>query len=161
MAAALPNALPGRTVPPPNWHFTIRFLGEIDPARAGQIADALAATTLPPSFGATLSGLGAFPAVVRARTLWLGVGRGADQFSRLAAAVNLALVAAGVAGELRPFSPHLTLARLDRPADLSRLIDDHRASPVSFLVDAIVLFRSDLGGGPPRYTELKRIVLHP
>jgi 2'-5' RNA ligase len=147
-------------VPPANWHFTLRFLGELESARAEQIAGALAATVLRPPFGAELAGLGAFPSASRARTLWLGLSRGAAEFSRLAAAVDLALTACGVGTEVRPFSCHLTLARLDRPADLSRLIAGHPVLPVPFSVEAVMLFRSDLGGGPPRYTALERFPLH-
>jgi RNA 2',3'-cyclic 3'-phosphodiesterase len=147
-------------VPPSNWHFTLRFLGEVEPGSAEQISGAMTRTALPPAFDAALGGLGAFPSPYRARTLWLGLSRGAAQFSRLSGAVDLALASAGVAAaDTRPFSPHLTIARLDRPADLTRLIAGHGASPIPFSVDALLLYRSDLGGGPPRYTELGRFPL--
>jgi 2'-5' RNA ligase len=147
-------------VPPSNWHFTLRFLGEIEPGSAEQISDAIGRAALPPAFHAELGRLGAFPFPYRARTLWLGLSRGAARFSRLSGAVDLALASAGVAAaDARPFSPHLTLARLDRPADLSGLIAGYGASPIPFSVDALLLYRSDLGGGPPRYTELGRFPL--
>lgn len=156
----MPGALPGRLVPPSNWHFTIRFLGELELARGELVASGIAGTALPPPFDAELSGLGAFPTPARARTLWLGLSRGGAQFTRLAAAVDVALAALGVAADARPFSPHLTLARLDPPGDLTRLITGPWRSAIPFRVESVVLYRSELGHGPPRYTELKRIVLH-
>ena len=160
LAAALPGALPGRPVPPSNWHFTIRFLGQLASDAVEQVAGGIDRAELPGPFDAELGGLGAFPSAARARTLWLGLNRGGAQFTRLAAAVDGVLAGLGVAAEARPFSPHLTLARLDPPGDLTRLVAGSGRSPIPFRVDSLVLYRSELGQGPPRYTELKRIVLH-
>jgi len=151
--------LPGRPVPPRNWHFTVRFLGELEPQRGEQIANTLAGADLPQPFNAELSGLGAFPTPVRARTLWLGLSLGGAQFTRLVTAVDSALTALGIAAVARAFSPHLTLARLDPPGDLRRLMASPWRSPIPFRVDSVVLYRSELGQGPPRYTELERISL--
>jgi RNA 2',3'-cyclic 3'-phosphodiesterase len=156
----LPGALPGRPVPPANWHFTLRFLGQLEPARAELVASGIAGSELPRPFDAELSGLGAFPSPARGRTLWLGLSRGDTQFSRLAASVDGVLVGLGVAVEARPFSPHLTLARLDPPGDLTHLIAGPWPSPIPFRVDSVVLYRSELGHGPPRYAELMRFPLH-
>lgn len=146
--------LPGRAVPPASWHLTLRFLGSTDAARHRRIVDELARIDPPPPFDLTLAGLGAFPRARQAKVLWTGVGQGADALCALASSIEEAAVRAGFAPEPKPFSPHVTLRRLDPPADLRATIE--RAPPFRgrMRVDAFVLFRSHLGGGPPRYEPL-------
>ena len=57
--------------------------------------------------------------------------------------------------EDRPYRPHLTLARLKKPADVSALIE---STPVSLegRVVGITLYESVLGKNGPRYTPLAR-----
>ncbi|HMZ18552.1 MAG TPA: RNA 2',3'-cyclic phosphodiesterase, partial [Blastocatellia bacterium] len=57
-----------------NFHLTLRFLGEVEEARLGEIrrvCDETAATVS--SFTLRLSGAGAFPNVRQPRVLWAGV----------------------------------------------------------------------------------------
>jgi RNA 2',3'-cyclic 3'-phosphodiesterase len=112
-----------------------------------------------PRFGLSLSRLGAFPRPARATVLWVGVGEGEAELHALAAKVEAAAVRAGYAPEPKPYSPHLTLSRLNPPADLRRAID--AASPFGgrMTVDGFILFRSHLGGGPPRYERVEHYPL--
>jgi 2'-5' RNA ligase len=140
-------------------HLTLRFLGptplEQVPA-LGRGADAVAAAHGP--FEVTLAGAGAFPTLRRPRTLWLGLGVGADGLTGLAAGLDAALAAELGPGERRPFSPHLTIARTDglrQGAEAARALTVAAADREwSFTADRIVLFRSHLGGGPARYEAL-------
>jgi 2'-5' RNA ligase len=159
LRAAFGERLPGRAVPPANWHLTLRFLGSTDAARHRHIVDALSRIEPPPPFDLTLAGLGAFPRAGRAKVLWIGVGEGADELRALAASIESAAVRAGFAPEPKPFSPHLTLSRLDPPADLRPIIEAAPPFTGRMRVDAFVLFRSHLGGGPPRYEPLDRFPL--
>jgi len=159
LRAAFGERLPGRAVPAANWHLTLRFLGSTDAARHRGIVDELGRIDPPPPFDLTLSGLGAFPRAGRAKVLWIGADEGADALRALAASVEAAAVRAGFAPEPKPFSPHLTLSRLDPPADLRRIIESAPSFTGRMRVDAFVLFRSHLGGGPPRYEPLDRFPL--
>ncbi|MDH5372463.1 MAG: RNA 2',3'-cyclic phosphodiesterase, partial [Acidimicrobiia bacterium] len=109
--AAIGGALPGTVVPPPNWHLTLRFLGDVDPVGYDRLLMELAGADLGPAFEVALDGLGAFPRTARATVLWTGVSDGSDPLNRLAGRVEKACVGAGFGPEERPFHAHLTLSR--------------------------------------------------
>lgn len=114
-------SIPGRPVPPPNWHLTLRFIGKVDEVRYQRWLGAIDSAALPSPFRVTLGGLGAFPRPARATVLWVGVE--GDQLSDLATVVDEAAAEAGLGGEERPFRPHLTISRVRPPADVRPLID--------------------------------------
>ena len=151
---ALKTDIPGAVwVKPPALHLTLRFLGDpIDPIRLTPIRTALASVKAAP-FPLTLRGTGRFPSGDRrpARVLWVGM---ADQpaLTALQAAVEQALVPLGFAPEDRPFSPHITLARLKGEGSVARFLDRHgafRAEP--FTVSEFHLVSSTLTPGGPNY----------
>jgi len=140
-------------------HLTLRFLGPtpedlVAPLRAG--ADALASAVAP--FEVQLDGGGAFPSLAQPRSLWVGVGDGADRLARLADGLTAAAGECGLVLDTRPFAPHLTIARTDgvRLGHVAAhaLATAAAGLDVRFTVDRIVLFRSLLGGGPARYEPL-------
>lgn len=145
-----------RATPPANLHATLRFLGDTGDAAAARIDDALARHPLPLPFTVELAGLGAFPRPGRASVLWLGFGEGREALVALADAVSAALAEVGTPPDPRPFHPHVTLARARSPLDLSVGIE--RLPPVTapFTVEEVVLFRSHLGSGAPRYEAVRR-----
>ena len=159
LAATVGDRLPGRAVPPANWHLTLRFLGSTDAERHRRIVDELARIAPPPPFDLSFAGLGAFPRAGRATVLWIGVGDGADELRALAASAEAAAVRAGFAPEPKPYSPHLTLSRLRAPADLRPLVESAAPFGGRMRVDAFVLFRSHLGNPAPRYEPLQRFPL--
>jgi 2'-5' RNA ligase len=156
---SFPPGLPGRVVPPENWHLTLRFLGATLPEAAERIRGELGAAALGAPFDARLRELGAFPRPARATVVWLGVREGADEVRRLAEVVGDALGRAGVPPEERSFSAHLTLARLPRPSDVRPLLDAGRDVETRMRIEEVVLFRSQLGNGPPRYEPIQRLPL--
>ncbi|MCA1836889.1 MAG: hypothetical protein LC721_11420, partial [Actinobacteria bacterium] len=92
-----------------------------------------------------------------ARVLWYGIGAGAPELDRLAAAVRRAV---GVE-PTSPFRGHLTLVRPVGRASLA-LTDAQlaRTAPESDVrVDTMHLMRSHLGHGPARYESLAPIRL--
>lgn len=148
------GGLPGRPVRAENWHVTLRFLGDTDAARHAALVDALAAAHLGAAFDLSLGAPGAFPRPARASVLWVGVGDGEQRVRELAAICEDAAVRAGFAAERRPFAPHLTVSRIDPPADVRSTIAGAAPVDARMRVDGITLFRSHLGGGPPRYERL-------
>ena len=154
------RALPGRAVVPANWHFTLRFLGDTSRADAERLREELRAAPLGDSFTAGFGRLGAFPRPRRASVLWIGVDEGADALRALAAGVERAAVRAGFAREEKPFRAHLTLARLQPPADVTAVVDAVAPYGGRLAVDCVILYRSHLGGGPPRYEAVERFALN-
>jgi RNA 2',3'-cyclic 3'-phosphodiesterase len=105
-------------------HLTLLFLGEISVERVGPIEAALApvaAATAP--FDLTVEGVGAFPSAERPRVVWVGVSRGREELTRLAARVREALRDEGEPDRRDAFVPHLTLFRVRSPADHRRAVD--------------------------------------
>lgn len=152
---ALRAPLPGaRWVGRPQMHLTLVFIGETD---RGAAAKAALEQVRAAPFELLLSGTGRFPPGSRQapRVLWVGV---APQPALLAlqAQVAAALAAAGFPAEGRPYSPHLTLARVKAEHPLpeaDRFLAAHagfRAGPVR--VESFRLYASDLTPQGARYT---------
>jgi len=151
-------------VPSHQFHFTLRFFGELDPAQVEAAAAALqrAAAETPP-FSLTVAGLGAFPNPSRPNVIWAGTGAGQARLVALARRLEDALAEAGFEREARPFKPHLTLGRVRQGADLGPLLREHLTRPPetygTWQVDRIVLMQSVLLPAGPRYSVLAAAAL--
>ncbi|HEY0152142.1 MAG TPA: RNA 2',3'-cyclic phosphodiesterase [Longimicrobium sp.] len=156
---ALPGGIPGRPVVPANWHLTLRFLGDTDAEQHRRLVEALEKAPLGPRFSMVLGGLGAFPRPRRAGVLWVGVDEGAAELKRVAALAEDAARQAGFPAEKKPFSPHLTISRLNPPRDVEPVVAAAPAFGGRMEVEGVVLFRSHLGSGPPRYEPLRTFAL--
>ncbi len=145
-------------VAPGNLHLTLKFLGQVAPARLDASAAALEGTVRgAAAFDAAVVGLGAFPTVTRPRVIWAGVSEGAPALSGVAARVDAALAALGFPPEARPFSPHVTLGRVRVAGHAPRLADLLGAAAYQdfgrMRVERVVLMESRLSRGGPRYSE--------
>lgn len=163
-----------RWIPESQLHFTLKFLGEIGDDRvaaaraataaaAGAVAEVAAREERDGGFRLSLEGLGAFPHRGPARVLWAGCGEGAAELTAVGAAVEQAFVAEGFPREERPFSPHLTLARVKDPdagRRLARALPTIPPEPFGAVrVCSLVLFRSELTPRGAEYTELLRVAI--
>jgi 2'-5' RNA ligase len=144
---------------PGNWHFTLRFLGSTSRRDLDQLVALLWGLRLGPAFDITLGGFGAFPSPRRAAVVWLGVTEGRTALARLAETVEAAVVRAGLPASEKPFSAHLTLSRLREKADVTAFTSGATPFEGRQAVTHAVLYRSFLGGGPPRYEALERFAL--
>ena len=151
---ALAHPLPGRPVRPENWHLTLYFLGEVDEPTTDRVIREVDGADRGPAFGVRWAGLGAFPRPRRATVLWIGLERGVEEAARLAAVVEEAVGLAGFPPETRPFRSHLTLSRLRPDQDVTAVLEAVPPVGLDMPVDRVVLLRSHLGPGGPRYEEL-------
>ncbi|GBD12936.1 RNA 2',3'-cyclic phosphodiesterase [bacterium HR24] len=102
-----------RWVRPEGIHLTLKFLGETPAARVQGIADALReAAAGTGAIALALDGLGTFGNRRGPRVLWVGLAGDLERLSRLQERVEEAMSRLGYPREGRPFSPHLTLARV-------------------------------------------------
>jgi 2'-5' RNA ligase len=150
---------PARWVRPEGMHITLKFLGEQPP----ELVDSLD-TVVPGALAALapvtvkLGGGGFFPHERRPRVAWVGGDAGA--LGTWAAAVEEAAAGFGVPREARPFSLHLTLARLERPWGVQAV--EHFRVAVGkwrfpeFNAGEAVLFQSELKPSGAVYTPLRR-----
>jgi len=146
-------------------HVTLRFLGQTDVARLGDLVREVgAATRGVERFALRLGAVGAFPSPRRPRVVAVGLEPVAP-LAALAAALERGVVAAGLPADPRPFRPHLTLARVRRgrrprlpePESLDAVTASVTAPGEAWEVVETVLFRSDLTPGGARYSPLERI----
>lgn len=159
MEMAGAKGLPGRATTPRNWHMTLWFLGDVTRDRFEMMSHYLSETPLGDVFRCRFGELGSFPRARRASVLWVGVSRGSRSLSSLAAGTREVVAGAGIPLSERPFSPHLTLSRIRPPQDLRAFLDSAPSAEVEMPVREVTVFRSHLGGGPPRYEALERFPL--
>ena len=151
--------LPGRVTPPRIWHMTLWFLGDTPRDRFEIMLHLLAEAPLGDAFRCRFAELGTFPRPKRASVLWVGVSKGAESLRALAAGAGEAVEGAGLRLSERPFSPHLTVSRLRPPQDLRALVESAPPAGGEMMVREVTVFRSHLGGGPPRYEVMERVSL--
>lgn len=137
----------------PAMHLTLSFLGDgIAPIRLTPIKTALGAIEAAP-FEIALRGVGRFPSQPKrpARVLWVGI-KDQPRLIALQAAVAGALAEVGFTPEDRPFSPHVTLARLKNGGRVDGFLDQHKAFRAEpFPVSEFHLFSSVLTPQGPNY----------
>jgi len=106
--------------PTANLHITTRFIGEWDEARLPELKAALEQIPRPGPLKIAIRGLGWFPNPHNPRVFYAGIQAPAA-LPDLVRNTNAALQPLGLPPEDKPFTPHLTLARVRRPTDLTRL----------------------------------------
>ena len=152
-------SVPLRFTPDDKLHLTLRFMAKVPPDQVDAIAHACEhAAASSPSFELALCRAGAFPTPRRATVLWLGPADPAPLVA-LGTRVNTAIDALGLPPEVRPLSPHLTIARCRRPQRLDALIDRLACVQMHFRVAELALVRSHLGSDSPRYEILRQSAL--
>ena len=138
--------IPGaRWVAPEQIHLTLAFLGEVDEETSKRLITRLAKIK-GAGFELCLTGTGCFPDRRRPRVVWVGV-KPEPGLLQLAEMVRETVLACGIPQEERPFSPHLTLARLKIPAsrELGVFLDQHMSVDLPhFAVKEFILFQSKL-----------------
>jgi 2'-5' RNA ligase len=150
-------------VAPERMHLTLRFIGEVDDRKAESIVAALRSPVALDPFDVRWDGLGSFPPRGAPRVLWVGVARGAAALTGAEKAVSERLASLGIPPENRPYSPHLTLARVREPAGLkaAALFDGLDGALGETQVNAITLFRSHLSPKGPTYVAMEKTALAP
>lgn len=161
------SAAPFRWAGSEQFHVTLAFLADVEERRIEDLVERLGrAAAKRTAFETAIAGGGAFPNAGRARVLWAGLDldeQGRTQIDRLATGCRAAANRAGVPVDGQRFRPHVTVARLGHPAEVSswvRLLDGY-AGP-RWVADRITLVESHLGEGPrgrPRYDRIEELLL--
>jgi 2'-5' RNA ligase len=94
-------------------HLTLNFLGDLPFSRLDDIKNAVAqAAVASDILELGLDGLGAFPNLERPHIVWVGLSGNVEKLSKIQKRLEQLLAGLGFSPEIRPFSPHLTLARV-------------------------------------------------
>lgn len=134
-------------------HVTLAFLAVVPDHKLDDLVERLqrAAHRRTP-VTTRVAGGGAFPHAAGARVLWAGLALdepGRTEVGRMATGARAAASRAGIAVEGQRFRPHLTVARLGRPTEVSswvRLLDAYEGP--AWTTTTISLVASHLGQGP-------------
>ena len=160
LRAAL-NASLVRWVPTGNVHLTLKFLGEVSPANLELLEQMLIAEVgHNRAFELKFGGLGAFPSLKRPRVIWIGI-QAPPGLETLQHGIEAATATLGYPAEQRPFTPHLTIGRVNKkggPAGMQQIRAALEETVIGSLgttaVEAVHLFRSDLKPTGAVYTRL-------
>ncbi|MHB1005620.1 MAG: RNA 2',3'-cyclic phosphodiesterase [Chloroflexota bacterium] len=163
----LPLGAALKWVEPEGIHLTLQFLGGVEtdlvPDIERAVEEAGAGVSAP---GLGLQTVGAFPNPRQPLVLWVGLAGDVYAVAELQQRVRSNLGNLGFAPEARPFSPHLTLARLREQASQ----DERRAvatlvatgvpvPAVTFVARRLNVMKSELHPAGARYSALHTIVL--
>jgi RNA 2',3'-cyclic 3'-phosphodiesterase len=102
-----------------NLHITTKFIGEWPEARLEELKTSLAGLGARDPIPVHIKDLGVFVNPRKPRIFWCGVD--APALAALAADTEAATATLGIAREERPYSPHLTLARIKDGFDITAL----------------------------------------
>jgi 2'-5' RNA ligase len=145
-----------------NIHITLKFLGEVEKSQLDQLSSCCAATEWS-GFVLKLGGSGYFPSANRPRVFWQGFSAGIDEMRGLLTRVERCAAGIGVLKDLRPYTTHLTLARIKPSKDgnavaafrqIQKKADDLLPVGSSFPVTAFSLYQSQLTPAGAEYTRL-------
>jgi RNA 2',3'-cyclic 3'-phosphodiesterase len=99
-----------RWTDPAQMHLTLGFFDDVPDDADLALREKLSAI----EFGAfflPISGVGTFPAKGAPKIIWIGVGKAHPHLFQIYKRVQEAALAAGLEPELRPWHPHITIAR--------------------------------------------------
>jgi 2'-5' RNA ligase len=94
-------------------HLTLGFFADVPEDVDLKLREKLSAIVFG-AFFLPIIGVGTFPPKGPPKIIWIGVGRGHPHLFQLHKRVQEAALGAGLEPELRPFHPHVTLARCQR-----------------------------------------------
>lgn len=163
------DAAPWRWASADQVHLTLAFMAEVREHRLDDLLESIAAAAArrTPHL-VRIAGGGAFPSAAAAKVLWAGLdvdAAGAGELDQLAAGVRTAAVRSGIEVDGRRFGPHLSVARLLRPAEVTRwirLLDAYEGP--RWRADTVSVVESHLGEGShgrPRHEVLAEVAVGP
>lgn len=144
-------------------HLTLKFLGDTEEGLVPEIVHAMeAASEGVAPFTLRVRGTGAFPSLSHMNVLWVGI-EGAEPLARMARSLDEGLVDLGFPQEGRPWTAHVTLARVRGGRGLNDargILQAHAADLFGEArVEEIRLKKSVLSPAGPAYTIVEAVRL--
>ncbi len=162
-----PGGQAARWTPKANIHLTLKFLGDVESNALPAVSAAVERAAAPFSpFTIEVADLGCFPNTRRPNIVWAGVRGDLATLRALQEAIEQALAPLGHPRERHPYSPHLTIGRVNRRVSAAESLALGQTiavyGPISLgemCVSHVSLVRSDLRPTGPLYTDLSTAVL--
>ncbi len=144
-------------------HLTLKFLGDTEEGLVPEIVAAMRESSAGvSSFTIRIRGTGAFPSLSRPSVLWVGL-EGGEALGQIARSLDEHVATLGFERERRPWSPHVTLARVRGPRGLDQVRAILRAHSDEIFAEARVeeirLKKSVLQPHGPEYTTVEAVRL--
>ena len=148
---------------PENIHLTLKFLGEVDEGRIGDVEKVCVASAAEfQPFTLSLNDTGVFPNARQPRILWAGLAGEIERTVEMRNRLDDGLALIGFEREEKDFRPHLTIGRVKsnrKIRELLALAGAHQVPASPFVVTEIVLMKSELHPAGARYTPMARAPL--
>ena len=136
-------------------HLTLAFFGVVPEDVDLKLREKLSAIVFG-AFFLPIVGVGTFPPKGPPKIIWIGVGRGHPHLFQLHKRVQEAALGAGLEPDLRPFHPHVTLARCQRisPQTVGKFLKTNVDLDAGMVrVDSFHLYSSKLTPAGPIHTR--------
>lgn len=135
-------------------HLTLGFFGDVPEVVDPKLREKLSAIEFH-AFFLPIAGIGTFPSKGPPKIVWIGVGAGHPHLFQVHKRVQEAALAVGLEPDLRPWHPHITLARCRDVSGgaLRKFIKSNAELEAGmFRVDAFHLYCSKLTPAGPIHT---------
>lgn len=154
-----------RFTDPGQAHLTLKFFGAVEEGRREAVEAVLEGAVDDAgvdAFDCEVGGLGVFPDIDYISVVWAGVRTGAPELTRLHEAIERRSRKSGFDPVENPFTPHVTLARMDDARGkgiVQRAVRETDPTVGRFEADAVRLKRSTLTDDGPEYETLREVKL--
>ena len=150
---------PWRWIPPENMHLTIKFLGEVDEKILLDLkAVAADAASRAKPCRVSYGPFGGFPNLSRPRVIFFEATEGTRELASIAHLLEDGVEPLGIERERRPFTAHLTLARIKEPLPRGMVEKLGSVPPLPSSatqdVDCFLLMQSRLAPSGAKYEEV-------
>ena len=159
---SLVKKLPGRPLPPDNFHLTLFFFGQASSQEEGKIKEAFSKVALEEKpFTLSFADLSFFPSSGRPRGIWVKVGgRDEERLFSFRQRLGEEFLARNIGFNQKPFLPHITLTRFSQKEEVFKR-DLPKVAFGKFLISSIGLFESRLSKRGADYFLIKEVKLEP
>ena len=142
---SLVKKLPGRPLPPDNFHLTLFFFGQVSSQEEGKIKETLSGAVLKEKpFTLSFADLSFFPSSGRPRGIWVKVGgRDEERLFSFRQRLGEEFLARNIGFDQKPFLPHITLTRFSKKEKIFKR-NLPKVTTGEFSISSLGLFESRL-----------------
>ena len=115
-----------KATPSEQVHLTLKFLGDTDEKKVMRLCQSLKDSLSGKGpFDVVIEGIGAFPNERNPRVIWLGIKEPGDLMN-IVGIVDTCVKDLSIKADDKPFSPHMTVGRVNFKTDLKDIFKDNR-----------------------------------
>lgn len=154
--------LNAKWVRPENLHLTLVFLGYLNLEKIPILKSILKKVVLQiKPIELELAGINGFPKLTKTRIVFVNLKGELGKLNALAFKIKKGLKKTKISFDEKPVKAHLTLARLKKPVDLTKTVNQIKVRKLKFNLKKVELIKSQLLPQGPVYQALICFRLHP